>query len=185
MPSGAEQIRAASGKLGTWLAGAFAVALAMAVVVQLDNFSAKKAAGALLFLAFLGAAIVSRRPKEIFLFGCIFACTYNRQFFLFEGLVGSHGMQGPHLIAADAFLFSLLALWLYETAVLKRPSRPLAPALWPWVLPYVVACLLSFFVAVRLVCRMSVRKLSQLEQLLPMAFRDTLGAPDCWKYRLN
>src|SRR5262249_4046210 len=69
---------------------------------------------------------------------------YNRQYFV---LGTQQGMQGPYVMVADFFLAALLALWFYESAILKRPSSPVGGSLWPSYLPFAAVCLLSAFAA--------------------------------------
>ena len=125
-------------------------ACVVVVTAQVSTGGPKKAFGALLLAALTWAIFLYKRPKDILLFGFLFSLTYNRQYFVFQGLAGNNGMQGPYVIAADIFLLGLFVFWYYEAAILRIPSRPLGGRLWPWYLPFVAACLLSLWVAVRM-----------------------------------
>jgi hypothetical protein len=93
-------------------------------------------------------AIVGR-PKEVLLFGWVFSLTYNRQYFVFESVVGYQGIEGPYVLLSDVCLVGLFGLWLYER-IMRRPDEPARSApLWPWFLPFAAACFLSIFDAAR------------------------------------
>ncbi len=94
-------------------------------------------------------AAVSGRPKELLLFGWVISLTYNRQYFIFESLVGYQGTEGPYVLASDLCLAGLFGWWLYER-IMRRPSEPVRSApLWPWYAPFAAACFLSIFDAAR------------------------------------
>src|SRR5215831_13203586 len=89
------------------------------------------------------------RAKEVLLFGWVFSLTYNRQYFVFEPLVGYHGTEGPYVLLSDVCLAGLFGLWLYER-IMRRPPSPVRSApLWPWYLPFATVCFLSIFGAAR------------------------------------
>ncbi len=92
-------------------------------------------------------AILLRRPKQVLLLCWVVSLTYNRQFFSFEGLVGYQGSFGPYWMVSDVFLALLLALWGWQTVVEKRPLRPFGARLWPWLVPFLAACVVSVFAA--------------------------------------
>ena len=91
----------------------------------------------------LALTLLTRRVKEILLFGWIFSLTYNRQYFIFVPLVGDQGSQGPYIIASDLFLGMLFAWWFYEHTILRKKFPPLGPRLWPWYLPFAAVCVLT------------------------------------------
>ncbi len=136
-------------KIGfVFMAGLTAVCV-IAVTSNVTDGGTKRAYMALVLGFMAWAAFLYKRPKEVFLFGFLFSLTYNRQFFVLQGWANS-GMQGPYIIVADIFLLALFATWLYESAVLKIPSKPLGGRLWPWYVPFAAACILSLFVAARM-----------------------------------
>jgi O-antigen ligase len=119
------------------------------VVLQLQNAGYKAWVLVLAVLA-LGIIIaVTRRPKELLLFGWVFSLTYNRQYFVFEPLVGYNGTAGPYVILADACLIGLLGWWLFEHLFRRTKEGPTPAPAWPWYLPFAAVCFLSVFAAVR------------------------------------
>jgi hypothetical protein len=136
-------------RLGILLWAAVVGALAFTAVLQLQDAGYK---GWLLLLVvglFPVAAALSGRPKELLLFGWIVSLTYNRQYFIFEKLVGYHGTNGPYVIIADLCFIGLFAWWLYERIIQRRAGPLPHPPLWPWYLPFCMACFLSIFGAAR------------------------------------
>src|SRR5712692_2488479 len=67
---------------------------AVVITAQLATVEPKKAFGTLVVVGLAWATFVYKRPKETFLFGWVFSLTYNRQYFVFDGLLGNNGMQG-------------------------------------------------------------------------------------------
>jgi hypothetical protein len=133
--------------------GAFAALAAgiasVAVADALGEVSSKLKAGFVL-VALVGlAAGFTRRVKESLLFAWIFTLTYNRQFFSFEAIVGSHGFQGPYWIVSDVFLVGLLVTWVFEAAWGHRAQPAQAPPMGRWLLPFAAAAVLSVLVAAR------------------------------------
>lgn len=122
---------------------------AFAVGLQLAGLSLKMTIAGAIAAGILAFAFWSGRPKAVFLAAWAFSLTYNRQYFVFEALVGSHGAQGPYLIVSDLILLTLLALWLYEVVVQKSRSPWRGRRLWPWYLPFVAVCLFSVLLAER------------------------------------
>jgi O-antigen ligase len=124
-------------------------ALALAAVLALQNAGYKgwivlAAAGLLPAIA-----AATGRPKEMLLFGWVVSLTYNRQYYLFEGLVGYQGLEGPYVMVADLCMAGLFGLWLWER-IQRRPAETMRSApLWPWYLPFAAACFLSIFDAAR------------------------------------
>jgi O-antigen ligase len=121
------------------LAGLFAVAVA----APLSQTGAKWKIVVLFALAFPAIAVAWGRLRELLVFFWIVSLTYNRQFFSFNGIFGDNGTQGPYWVLGDVFLAALLILWIYESAILKRRFRAEGNAVWPWFLPFVLACVLS------------------------------------------
>lgn len=145
----AEKSAAASPQFVSVVGAALTGLVAIALLAQLGEVTPRRVASVALFAAVFGIAYITKRPKEVLLFSFIFALTYNRQYFVLQGALGNPGTQGPYVIPADAFFFSLLGLWLYELIVLKRRSLPQGTAMWPWYLPFAFACTLSVLVASR------------------------------------
>jgi O-antigen ligase len=121
----------------------------LAALLRLQGASYKAWVVLLGGVAAVLAAVLTRRPKELLLFGWVFSLTYNRQYYVFESIVGYNGTAGPYVTLSDICLLGLAGLWLYER--LRRPPREserAAPFL-PWFLPFAIACFLSVFVASR------------------------------------
>ncbi|HEV2446174.1 MAG TPA: O-antigen ligase family protein [Candidatus Sulfopaludibacter sp.] len=89
------------------------------------------------------------RPKELLLFGWVFSLTYNRQYFIFEPLVGYQGTEGPYVLLSDVCLAGLFGLWLYERMMRRTTESARSAPLWPWYLPFATVCFLSIFDAAR------------------------------------
>jgi O-Antigen ligase len=89
------------------------------------------------------AAIASRRPKLVLLFAWVVSLTYNRQYFSFEAIAGNNSSQGPYWIVSDVFLIALLAVWVYEAAIRKRPRVACSFAVHPLFLPFALVCAVS------------------------------------------
>lgn len=97
-------------------------------------------------IAFL-ISYLSTQPRLLLVFFWVISLTYNRNFFSFDALLGDNGSYGLYWIPADIFLAALLATWAVEAVVLKRSRPPLGRRLWPWFLPFAIACCLSLLVA--------------------------------------
>jgi O-antigen ligase len=131
-----------------WLRGAATLAVAALVgvaacgaAVALSGIPTRRTAAlSAAFLMGLGA-IASGHGKRILLFFWVVCLTYNRNYMI-EAL-GNHGSYGLYWIPADVFLLALYLTWIYEVIAEKQPLRRLAPAAWPWFLPFAAACLIS------------------------------------------
>ena len=134
-------------RLGSVILAGLTGLLGVAALAQVGQVTAKKAAAVVLLAAICGIAYVTKRLKEVFLFFFIFSLTYNRQYFFLQDSLGNPGTQGPYFVAADFFFLGLLGLWAYERVFLKRTAIPKGDALWPWYLPFVLACVFSLMVA--------------------------------------
>jgi len=135
--------------LATLMLAGLAGILVLVAVVQMQN-AGYKAWVILAAIAVLPTlAAVSGRPKELLLFGWVVSLTYNRQYFIFERLVGYQGTEGPYVLLSDLCLAGLFGFWLYER-IIRRPAEPTRSApLWPWYVPFAAACFLSIFDAAR------------------------------------
>jgi O-antigen ligase len=132
-------------------AGLILVAVAVTAGANLLGLLTRREAMFALLPAFVYvAAFASRRPKQVLLFAWIFSLTYNRQFFSFEGIVGNSGPAGLYWIAADVFFAGLLAIWAVEVLARRHVTLPGGLRVWPWYMPYFVACGLSVLAADRL-----------------------------------
>ena len=122
---------------------ALAGSLALAPVLRLQD-SGYKAWVIMMAVAVLPTVIaITGRPKELLLCGWVFSLTYNRQYYIFESLVGYNGTQGPYLILADICLAGLFGYWMYER-IMGHPREPVrGGVLWPWYLPFAAVCFLS------------------------------------------
>ena len=120
---------------------------AFAVGLQLAGMSLKLMLFGAMGAGIFGLAFVSGYPKAVLLFAWVFSLTYNRQYFNFDAIVGKYGAGGPYWIVSDVFLISLLVLWVAELVLLKRTSPPRGDRLWPWYLPFVIACFISILFA--------------------------------------
>src|SRR6476660_6934895 len=90
--------------------------MALLVALASPELSRRTMLGGVLGAGLVAAVLVTKRAREVLLFGWVVSLTYNRQFFVFIPLVGDQGSQGPYVIASDLFLVALLGLWLYEFA---------------------------------------------------------------------
>jgi len=128
--------------VGALLLTAVLFLVGVAATLASDGVPAKKLALGLAVLAGVPlAAAVTRQPKRVVLFCWVLAVTYNRNYF--PDVLGKHGPYGIYWNPSDVFLFYLLGLWFYEAAFLKRRPLAVGRRLWPWFLPFAVACLLS------------------------------------------
>jgi putative inorganic carbon (HCO3(-)) transporter len=128
--------------VGTILLTAVLFLIGVAGLLASDGVPAKKLA---LALAIVGgaplAAAITGQAKRVFLFCWVVSVTYNRNYF--PVIFGQHGPYGIYWNPSDVFLFYLLGLWFYEAAFLKRRPLAIGGRLWPWFLPFAVACALS------------------------------------------
>ena len=136
-------------RLGTAVLAALAGICSLGVILQLQGASYKAwvilLGGALL----LPALAIVGHAKEILLFGWVFSLTYNREYFVFERLVGYNGTQGPYVILADICLFGLYAWWLYERFMGRASEPPRSSPMRFWYIPFASVFFLSVFVAPR------------------------------------
>jgi hypothetical protein len=135
--------------LATGVVGSLVAICTLAVVLHLEGASYKAWVVVLGMALFPVALAVAGHPKEILLFGWVFSLTYNRQYFIFEPIVGYNGTQGPYVILADVCFAGLFGWWLYERLMRRPEEPPQAPPLWPWYVPFAAVCLLSAFGASR------------------------------------
>jgi putative inorganic carbon (hco3(-)) transporter len=132
-----------------WLLAAAGVGLAaLAGVIALEGSDYKVWVVAMAAVLSLPLLVVLKRARVILLFCWVFALSYNRQYFVFESLVGYQGTSGPYVMLADICLAGLLGLWLYDRTR-RGPAAAIGRSFWPWFLPFAAACFLSVFVADR------------------------------------
>jgi len=96
------------------------------------------------------AAIASRRPKSVLLCAWVISLTYNRQFYSFDAITGNNGPAGLYWIVADVFLVALLVLWGADAMRRRGAAAAGGMPLWPWYLPYAIACVMSVAAAERM-----------------------------------
>ncbi len=77
------------------------------------------------------------------LFAWVVSLSYNRQFWSFAAIVGDHGAFGPYWMVSDLLLLALVAWWLVEAVLLKRPQRVGSVRFLPWYAPFAVIATLS------------------------------------------
>lgn len=137
-------------RIATITLAAIVGTVALGVVLQLQGAS-YKAWVIVLGVSLLPTALaIIGHPKEILLFGWVFALTYNREYFVFEKLVGYNGTQGPYVILADLCLIGLYGWWLYEHLMHRRREEPVhGSPLWLWYIPFAAVSFLSVFAATR------------------------------------
>jgi len=132
-----------------WLLAAAGVGLAaLAGVVALEGADYKVWVVAIAAVLSLPLLVVMKKARVILVFCWVFALSYNRQYFVFESVVGYQGTSGPYVILADICLAGLLGLWVYDR-IRRGPAAVIGRSFWPWFLPFAVACFLSVFVAER------------------------------------
>ncbi|MCX6623461.1 MAG: O-antigen ligase family protein [Acidobacteria bacterium] len=146
----ASDLRASRAQRLLWLLAAAAIGLAaLAGVVALEGKDYKLWVVTIAAVVSLPICVVMRRPRLILLFGWVFALSYNRQYFVFESIVGYQGTSGPYVILSDLCFAGLLGLWLIER-IRRCPEQPAGGrSFWPWFLPFAIASFLSVFVAQR------------------------------------
>ncbi|MGD2108234.1 MAG: O-antigen ligase family protein [Phycisphaerae bacterium] len=93
--------------------------------------------------AILWAAFLTRRLREVLLFGWVLALTYNRNYFSFDNLIGNFESQGLYWIPADALFIGLLGLHACKRVIRRTGSVARSDSIWLWVAPFVAACALS------------------------------------------
>jgi putative inorganic carbon (hco3(-)) transporter len=135
--------------LASFLLAALVGIGAVPAVLQLANAGYRTWAVALVMGLLPLVAAVTRRPKELLLFGWIVSLTYNRQYYSFESMVGYNGLEGPYWMVSDLLMLGLFGWALYERLVNGRVSGPFGARVWPWYLPFVIACLISGIGAAR------------------------------------
>jgi hypothetical protein len=84
-------------RLATLAAGGLLGILALIGVLQVQNADYKTWVVLTMIAVLPTVAAVSGRPKELLLFGWVISLTYNRQYFIFESLVGYQGTEGPYV----------------------------------------------------------------------------------------
>lgn len=139
-----ERDRARHGSLATLALAAVVGLGGCGVALFLAQLPLRRAVAAIAVMAICIFAGVSRRPRQVLLFCWVLSLTYNRNYF-FESVevLRESGSYGPYWNPSDIFLAALLALWAHERVVRKRDALPLGPSVWPWLAPFVAACLLS------------------------------------------
>ncbi|MBI2527817.1 MAG: O-antigen ligase family protein [Candidatus Rokubacteria bacterium] len=150
-PDAGGRDRARHGSLATLALAAVVGLAACGVALFLAQLPLRRAVAAIAVMAICIFAAVSRRPRQALLFCWVVSLTYNRNYF-FESVevLRESGSYGPYWNPSDIFLAALLALWAYERIARKRAALPLGPAVWPWLAPFVAACLLSVLGARRM-----------------------------------
>jgi O-antigen ligase len=143
------KVEQAGGRLATFTLLVLTGLVAIGVGQILPMLPRRLSFGALLLVMLFAAILITRRPREIFLAGWVFALVYNRQYFVFLPFVGDQGSEGPYIIASDLFFILLIAYWYYEHAILKMHRKPMGRPLWPWYLPFATICVVSLFVSDR------------------------------------
>lgn len=136
-------------QVATMLLAGVAGILALIAVLQMQNAGYKGWVILTAIVLLPAVAVATGRPKELLLFGWVISLTYNRQYFIFEKLVGYQGTEGPYVLLSDVCLAGLFGFWLYER-IMQRPTEPTRSApLWPWYVPFAAACFFSIFDAAR------------------------------------
>ena len=121
-----------------------AIGIAASIVAaQYGDPTLKKLIKSGMLLTLVGAIVVTRHPKRVLLFTWVVALSYNRQYYSFDTILGNNGSQGLYWIPADALFAALLAIWVYERVMLNRRQAALSRPVWPWMTPYLAACLAS------------------------------------------
>ncbi|MBL8702105.1 MAG: O-antigen ligase family protein [Alphaproteobacteria bacterium] len=133
---------------------AHALALAIGVAVGigtavLAELGTKQIALVVAGVGLLAAALVSRRPLPVVIATWVVSLGYDRQYYSFEGLVGSAwGPRGLYWVPSDMLLLLAIVIWGYEYATSKPADRRWGAPLWPIFLPFALANLLSAIGAV-------------------------------------
>jgi O-antigen ligase len=118
--------------------------LAFAATMALGEINKKKIIFLLAAPLILLGARASRHAKAVFLFFWVIALPYNRMYFsVFEKLFGDNGPHGLYWIPSDLVFLILMGLWLHEMLIHKQQNRPHGDRLWPWLLPFVIAGVIS------------------------------------------
>ncbi len=123
--------------------------IAVMIAIQAGEVPLKTCIAVVAGAGFLVLACISGQAKAVLLGSWAFALTYNRQYFMFEPIVGKQGGQGPYLIVSDIFLLLLLGMWASDLLLNKRIPVPKGKILWPWLFPFVVASVISVLLAAR------------------------------------
>jgi len=147
MHAGGQHYREGSlaSKIGFVVAVVVAASVGLAIVLQLQDATYKMWVIVIVMALVPAALVISKRPKEVLLFGWVFSLTYNRQYYVFERVVGYNGTQGPYVMLPDVCLIGLFAYWMYERLVGKPDDTPRGAPLWPWFAPFAAICFLSIF----------------------------------------
>jgi putative inorganic carbon (HCO3(-)) transporter len=126
---------------------ALAGLIPLAIAAAAEDLPRRDFLFATLGAAFLLGIIWTRRIKEACLIGLVLSLTYNRAYFSFDDLVGDYASNGLYWIVADIFMMLMLMQWGYQGAVKKQHPSALGRPVWPILLPFVGACLLSLLAA--------------------------------------
>jgi len=94
------------------------------------------------FLAVLAAGALTRQFRRAMIFGWVLSQSYFRTFSLTGDPVPLTTFA-PYITVSDFFLLALLGIAIWERAVLKDRRKPEGPAMWLWLLPFVVMTLIS------------------------------------------
>jgi len=132
--------------LRIWLA-MLAGLVPLAVGMAAEDLGRRDLLFAVLGACFFLVVLWTRRVKEACLIGLVLSLTYNRAYFSFDGVLGDYGSNGLYWIVADIFLMLMLTQWGYEGAIKKHHPQPLGRPVWPILLPFVGACMLSLLSA--------------------------------------
>jgi hypothetical protein len=134
-------------RLGGVLVPVLLGATAVGIAAQVAAFSKRRWVLALALAGIMAGAFATRRPKQVFFAGFVFALTYNRQYFVHA--FAPEGAQGLYWVPADLFLAALLATVALERVVQGPRGAVRARSFLPWLAPFAIAALLSTLGAIR------------------------------------
>lgn len=122
--------------------------LVLALLLLFLQMEAREAVLASAALGAYGLAFASRRPVPVLLFAWVVALTYGKAFFLYPA-PDNPDFHGIYWIYSDVFLMGLLLIWLRRARRCKPSAWAPGRAVWPWLLPLVLAAALSTIAAIR------------------------------------
>jgi O-antigen ligase len=132
------------------LSGAVAVIglLVLGLILGFLELEPREAVLTVAALGTYGVAFATRRPLPVLLFAWVLALTYGKAFFVYPS-ADSPDFHGIYWIYSDVFLSGVLLIWFRRGPSSKPSGWMPGRAVWPWLLPLVLAAALSTLAAIR------------------------------------
>jgi putative inorganic carbon (hco3(-)) transporter len=132
---------------GAWLRAIATVAglslfaaIFAAVLPRLENLSSRRAVAIVVVLTLVGIALACKVLKETVLVVWVVSMSIFRPYQAPGSLLG---LEGLYLVPSEILLVGLYGIWAIELVFLKRPLVRYSYPVWPFFIPFVIACTIS------------------------------------------